>query len=122
MTAFQTLPDVLDDLAALVEHTPPDQGATPTPCPDMDVAALRSHIIGWLGVFAAALSDPDGTDRPDAKAYRASDDPAEAAADVRRAGDRIGAALADGVADRKVRLLGDSPLPGSAVLSMLSGE
>jgi uncharacterized protein (TIGR03086 family) len=119
---FSALPDVLDDLATLVGDIPPDQGAEPTPCEGMDVAAMRSHVVGWLAVFAAALSDPDGGDRPDPKAHPAPDDPAEAAADVRRSAGRVRAAIADGVADRPVRLLGDDPLPGQMVLAMLTAE
>src|SRR3954453_6742983 len=122
MTDFRTLPGVIDDLATLVGRIRPDQGPVPTPCTDLDVAAMRSHVVGWLAVFAAALTDPDGADRPDPQAYPVPDDPADAAAEVRRSADQVRAAIAAGVADRKVRLVGDSPLPGEMVLAMLSGE
>jgi uncharacterized protein (TIGR03086 family) len=115
------LNDVLDDLAGLVATVGPDQAGRPTPCPDYDVAELRRHLLGWLPVFATALADPDGTDRPDPNAYRAPDDADEAAAQVKSSAARIAAALDDGVEGRPVRLL-DGQLPGQAVVGMLTGE
>jgi uncharacterized protein (TIGR03086 family) len=119
----QPLVHVLDDLADLVGRIGPDLAAAPTPCTDFDLGALRQHVLGWLTVFAAALTDPDGAEpRPDAASYQAPDDPEQAAAQVRRSAAQISAALAGGVADRPVRLLGADPLPGAMVVGMLTGE
>ena len=59
----QSLPILLDDLAALIGEIAPEQGPLPTPCPGFDVATLQQHVLGWLNAFAVTLSDPE--DRPD---------------------------------------------------------
>lgn len=117
------LPQLLSDLADLIRRIAPERYAAPTPCPDYDVAALRSHVLGWLPVFATALSDPDGAaPRPDPESRTAPDDPVTAAAEVLDAAKLVTAALDDGVAGRPVALLGDTPLPGSMVVNMLTAE
>jgi uncharacterized protein (TIGR03086 family) len=115
------LTEVVEDLATLVGSIPPDRGALPTPCPGLDVAALRHHVLGWVPVFATALSDPNGAERPDPAEYRAPDDAAAASAQVREAGNVIERALAAGVEERPVRLLGGEQ-PGSTVVAMLAAE
>jgi uncharacterized protein (TIGR03086 family) len=113
--------DVLDDLTTVIGKVGADQFDRPTPCPDYDVATLRRHILGWLPVFATALTDPDGSDRPDPNAHQAPDDAGRAASEVADSRDRIAAALDAGVQQRGVRLLGGE-LPGQAVVAMLTGE
>ncbi len=113
----------LTELRDLLARIEPGAGARPTPCPDMDVAELRRHVLSWLPVFATALSDADGTaPRPDVDAYVAPGDAATAAAEAGVSAATISAALAGGVRDRPVRLTGDQPLPGSMVLGMVAGE
>jgi len=112
---------VLDELADLVGNVTPDAFARPTPCPDYDVAGLRTHVLGWLPVFATALTDPAGSERPDPAAHQAPGDPAAAAAEVRDAAAQVEKALAGGVEDGPVRLLGGE-LPGRTVVDMLVAE
>jgi len=117
------LPDLLTDLAALVAGIPPEQYGVSTPCPEYDVAALRDHVLGWLPVFAAALADPDGAQpRPDPTGHRAPSDPSAATAEVADVGKQVAAALDDDVAERPVHLFGQTPLPGSMVVGMLTAE
>lgn len=46
----------------------------PTPCPEMDVAAMIDHLLGWAPSFAAAAEGT--TYEGDPTATRAGDDPA----------------------------------------------
>jgi hypothetical protein len=92
---------VLRQLAGVV--TVPDGllGAA-TPCPAYPVAELRGHVLGWLGFFAAALADPDGTGgRPDPQAWTLPVG-GDAAGVVERAAAGIASAVDSGVADRVV--------------------
>jgi uncharacterized protein (TIGR03086 family) len=115
--------DVLDDLADLVGRIDPTHADDPTPCPEYDVAALCRHVLAWLPVFAAALTDPDGAQpRPDPEAYQAPADPEQAATQIRHCAAQIAKALADGMADRPVMLQGKDPLPGLMVVNMLAAE
>jgi uncharacterized protein (TIGR03086 family) len=117
------LPELLTDLTDLVRRLPADRSGAPTPCPEYDVGALREHVLAWVPMFAAALTDPDGAaPRPDPSAHRAPADPALAASELADAAKQVTAALDDGVADRTVVLQGDSPLPGSMVIAMLAAE
>jgi uncharacterized protein (TIGR03086 family) len=121
-TAGQLMAPVLADLATVVEGVTPAQFGDPTPCPDFDVATLRSHVIAWTTYLAAALEDPDAkTPRPDPKAFTAPDDPTEAAAVVRTSAASIASAVADGVADRSV-LMVQSTMPGESILRMMLWE
>jgi uncharacterized protein (TIGR03086 family) len=113
--------DVLDELAGLIGHVTPGQAPLPTPCPEFDVGGLRQHVLGWLPLFATALGDPHGEHRPDPGAYQASDDAATASAEVRHSAALVRQALAAGVGQGTVRLIGGE-LPGRAVVGMLTGE
>lgn len=118
----QLIAPVLADLASVVERIRPEQFADPTPCPDFDVATLRTHVLGWTTFFAAALHDPEGkTTRPDPKAFQAPDDPTEAAAVVRAAAAALAIAVEDGVADRPV-LMVQASMPGESLLRMILWE
>ena len=120
--AGRLIEPVLADLADLVASVRPEQFADPTPCSEFDVAALRSHVLGWVTFFGAAFNDPDGvTKRPDPKTSTAPDDPQEAATVVRSAGARITDAVSDGVAERPVKVV-QASMPGESVLRMALWE
>jgi uncharacterized protein (TIGR03086 family) len=113
---------VLENLAVLVANVRPEQFADPTPCSGFDVAALRSHILGWATFFGAALNDPEGsTDRPDPKKFVAPDDPQAAADSLRAAAERIAEAVDHGVAGRSV-LMVQASMPGDSMLRMALWE
>ena len=110
---------VLADLAPVVGGITAGQLQDPTPCTELDVSQLRTHVLGWLTTFAGAFADPGGQaplDRLDGYAV-----PADPAAEVRSASATMAAALRDGAATRPLRL-GDSAMPGDMALSMILWE
>jgi uncharacterized protein (TIGR03086 family) len=119
--AGRYLPIVLDQLADLIAGVRPEQYAAATPCPDFDVAVLRSHILAWARFFAVVFEQPEGTDRPDVESYQAPEDPAEAADVLREARNRFAGAIEGGVADQPVTMFGDA-MPGWMGLSMCLSE
>ena len=61
--------EVLSRLAEVVE-VEADQLGLPTPCSQYTVGELRTHVLGWLEFFAAALTDPTAAGRrPDPAAF-----------------------------------------------------
>ena len=44
---------------AVIAGVRPDQLTAPTPCPEMDVRAMLSHLVGVLGRIAALGNDDD---------------------------------------------------------------
>ena len=74
---------VLDDLAALIGATTPEQDELPTPCTGLTVAGLRRHLLGGVQYFTVALADPTGGRRPDPRAYTGSDAPAVVSSRIR---------------------------------------
>ena len=110
---------VLADLAPVVGGITAGQLQDPTPCTELDVSQLRTHVLGWLTTFAGGFADPGGQaplDRLDGYAV-----PADPAAEVRSASAAMAAALRDGAATRPLRL-GDSAMPGDMALSMILWE
>jgi uncharacterized protein (TIGR03086 family) len=110
---------VLADLAPMVGRITAEQLHEPTPCTELDVGQLRTHVLGWLTTFAAGFADPGGQaplDHLDGYAV-----PADPAAEVRSASATMAAALRDGAAGRPMRL-GDSAMPGGMALSMILWE
>jgi uncharacterized protein (TIGR03086 family) len=110
---------VLADLEPVVGRVTGEQLHDPTPCTELDVGQLRTHILGWLTTFAAGFADPGGQaplDRIDGYAV-----PADPAAEVRSASAAMAAALRGGAAGRPLRL-GDSAMPGDMALSMILWE
>jgi len=110
---------VLADLGPMVGHITGEQLHDPTPCTELDVAQLRTHVLGWLTTFAAGFADAGGQaplDRLEGYAV-----PADPAAEVRSASDTMAAALRGGAADRPMRL-GNSAMPGDMALSMVLWE
>jgi uncharacterized protein (TIGR03086 family) len=110
---------VLADLAPMVGRITGEQLHDPTPCTELDVEQLRTHVLGWLTTFAAGFADPGGQaplDRLEGYAV-----PADPAAEVRSASDTMAAALRGGAAGRPMRL-GNSAMPGDMALSMILWE
>ena len=111
-----TLAGVLDKTTVLIARVRPEQHALPTPCPDLDVAALTDHLVGWLRMFAARA---DGLEHDgDPNQYRCGTDPE---AEFAAAGRQAVAAFESGAADRPLRLT-SSELPGTMVLGMMLVE
>jgi len=111
---------VLERLAAVVD-VDDDQLGLPTPCVGFTVGQLRSHVLGWLQFFAAALSDPAAeTARPDPETFALTDG-TTASEIVRNALAAIRQAIADDAAGQLVVMSG-SRMAGDAVLGMALGE
>jgi uncharacterized protein (TIGR03086 family) len=112
--------DVLGRLAEVVDLDD-DQLSLPTPCAQYDAGQLRSHVLGWLGFFAAALCDPAATSpRPDPEGLElVVGDPASAL--VRRNLEQIQQAIADDAAGQMVTMM-SSRMAGDGVLGMALGE
>ena len=49
---------VLADLAIVVGGITAGQLPDPTPCTELDVGQLRTHVLGWLTTFAGGFADP----------------------------------------------------------------
>ena len=110
---------VLADLAPMVGDITGEQLHDPTPCTELDVGQLRTHVLGWLTTFAAGFADADGQAPLDRlEGYSV---PADPAAEVRSASDTMAAALRGGAAGRPMRL-GSSAMPGDMALSMVLWE
>jgi len=110
---------VLADLAPMVGRITGKQMHDPTPCTELDVGQLRTHVLGWLTTFAGGFADADGQAPLDRlEGYSV---PADPAAEVRSASDSMAAALRDGAAGRPMRL-GNSAMPGDMALSMILWE
>lgn len=112
--------EVLGRLAAIVD-VDADQLRRSTPCSGFTVGDLRSHVLGWLQFFAAALSDPDATaPRPDPEAFSLDGDqqPSDV---VRQALDDIRTAIAADAAGQLVTM-SSSRMAGDGVLAMALGE
>jgi uncharacterized protein (TIGR03086 family) len=110
---------VLTDLEPVVGGVTGEQLQDSTPCTELNVGQLRTHILGWLTTFAAGFADPDGQaplDRVDGYTV-----PADPAAEVRSASAAMATALRAGAAGRPMRL-GGSAMPGDMALSMILWE
>lgn len=108
---------VLDKTGTLIAHTSPQDRDKPTPCPDMNVAALADHLAEWIGTFAASAAD---TPPPEAGQQDAPwpQPPAERfAVAARHAVD----AFRNGAEDRALTVMG-GPIPGQMVLGMMLME
>ncbi len=111
---------VLTNLAAVADIDP-SSAANPTPCEGFDVAALQSHVLGWLQFFAAALTDPTGeAGRLDPDAWKLAD--GQLGADV------VTTALADiqhairDLPEGELVVMAQARMTKGAVLAMALGE
>ncbi|RDG37830.1 TIGR03086 family metal-binding protein [Streptomyces corynorhini] len=122
MSSHPVLP-VLDRLAQVIGATTPEQDTAPTPCAGLDVVALRRHLLGGIGYFTLVLTDPDGDQRPDPRAYVGPEQAEVLVAAIGELSEAVRAALADGVEAVPVRApaLGGT-FSGDYVLSMLVAE
>lgn len=68
------LESVLNEAEATIAAVRPGQEHQPTPCPDLDVARIVDHLVGWARSFATRLTG--GSDEGSPNDYRAGDDPA----------------------------------------------
>lgn len=111
---------VLAELARLNNAVPPEAEKWPTPCDDFDVIHLRRHLLGWLGYFDAAFTDPGGDQRPDPSAFTG---PTVFEPVIQRLTTKIGSAASTGLASATVSvpLLGGA-YPGHAVFDLLLVE
>ncbi len=110
---------VLSDLAPMVGRITGEQLHDPTPCTELDVGQLRTHVLSWLTTFAGGFADPGGQAPMDRlEGYQVPGDPA---AEVRTAAATIAAALHAGAASRPMRL-GGSAMPGDMALNMILWE
>lgn len=75
---------VLAETEATIRAIAPSQSHRPTPCPELDVAGLTDHVVGWAASFASRLTD--GADIGDPNEYRAGPNPA---AEFHQAAQRI---------------------------------
>lgn len=112
MADVDLLEGVLAKTGDLVGGAGESQWERPTPCPQYDVRALISHIVGWAQVFAASASgeEPPG----DPASYTAG---SWAAADFRTAASRMVDGWRELGFDRKVRMTGGE-LPAEMVFNM----
>jgi uncharacterized protein (TIGR03086 family) len=68
------LESVLGETEATIASVTPGQEHLPTPCPEMDVARILDHMVGWANSFATRLTAGSVTGDPND--YRAGADPA----------------------------------------------
>jgi uncharacterized protein (TIGR03086 family) len=121
MDALETealLQPVLADLANVVHNITAAELSLPTPNTERDVAALRSHAVGWLTASAAGYNDSNG----DVPMDDVEDlDVTDGRAQVEAAAESLDAAIQDGAAARPIRIHG-SEMPGDMSLSMILWE
>src|ERR1700722_5911628 len=100
---------VLADLAPMVGDITGEQLHDPTPCTELDVGQLRTHVLGWLTTFAAGFADADG--RAPLDRLEGFPGPAAPAGEVPPAADPRAPPRRGGAAGRPMRL-GSSAMPG----------
>ncbi len=111
--------EVLAALAEVVEIDD-DQLGLPTPCAQLSVGELRSHVLGWLQFFAAALLDPTANEpRPDPAEFELTNITPRAL--VERASADFGRAIAADAAGQLVTMSA-ARMAGDGVLGMALGE
>jgi uncharacterized protein (TIGR03086 family) len=68
------LESVLDQTEATIASVTPGQEHLPTPCPELDVAGIVDHLVGWATSFATRLTGGSLTGDPND--YRVAGNPA----------------------------------------------
>jgi uncharacterized protein (TIGR03086 family) len=68
------LESVLAETEATIASVRPGQEHLPTPCPDLDVARIVDHLVGWANSFATRLTG--GSVAGDPNDYRVGGSPA----------------------------------------------
>jgi uncharacterized protein (TIGR03086 family) len=58
------LESVLDQTEATIASVRPGQEHLPTPCPELDVARIVDHLVGWANSFATRLTGGSVTADP----------------------------------------------------------
>jgi uncharacterized protein (TIGR03086 family) len=58
------LESVLDETETTIASVTPGQEHLPTPCPELDVARIVDHLVGWANSFAARLTGGSVTEDP----------------------------------------------------------
>lgn len=122
MDAIETqdlLKPVLADLAEVVDDIGPDRLGAPTPCTEMDVAALRDHVLTWTAIFAGGYADPDGN--APMQVAEGFTTPADPGAALRESAALLDSSVRAGAAERPLSL-GGSAMPGEMALSMILWE
>lgn len=71
---IELLESVLDETEATIASVRPGQEHLPTPCPELDVARIVDHLVGWANSFASRLTG--GSNSGDPNEYRAGAKPA----------------------------------------------
>lgn len=103
-----------EQFAGLVKTVTPDRLDAPTPCPEFDVRALLSHVVGGTHRIALVGEGGDGLSVP-ARADGIADDGWSAAYDVARS--RFGEAWADDAKlARPVTVPWGAEIPGAAAV------
>ncbi len=112
--------EVLENLAEVVDISADDL-ERPTPCVAFTVGQLRTHVLGWLEFFAAALGDPTArTTRPDPDAFVLPGDTSASTVVGRSLAD-IGKAIGSDTASQLITM-NSSRMAGDGVLAMALGE
>jgi uncharacterized protein (TIGR03086 family) len=68
------LESVLGETEATIASVTPGQEHLPTPCPELDVAGIVDHLVGWATSFATRLTG--GSLKADPNDYRVAGNPA----------------------------------------------
>jgi uncharacterized protein (TIGR03086 family) len=69
------LESVFSETEATIAAVMPAQEHLPTPCPELDVARMLDHLVGWANSFAARLTS--GSAAEDPNDYRVGGNPAD---------------------------------------------
>lgn len=118
MTTLDRLRPVLAELETVMAGIPAEAADHPTPCTEMDVAALRAHVVQWLTAFSLGYADDEGAAPPiDGIEVSADTAPDQ----VHEAAGRLAAAIESGAAERPLSL-GGAEMPGDMALSMILWE
>lgn len=118
-TTQDQLTPVLQDLADVIDGIRDEQLQAPTPCTELDVAALRDHVLTWVAIFAGGYADPEGKAPMDlAEGFVTPDDPG---AHLREQAGTLEDAVRGGAAERPLSL-GGQAMPGEMALSMILWE